>query len=210
MEQDIIDNLPSILQHTTRLSCLSFDKDNGQYMTNSKKIAIDFDEVKNLYNIENRNVFELKSNDALYIDKNNIHYFIEFKNGAINDYKNKNKLSYNLKKDLQLKMYDSIFILSDIKYSDGRLYIDNYKNNNGISITNIIDFSKNYVVYILVYNSNKNGNLQIHNHLGHKAKIVLEKFGLIKFKKFFLKEIYIYDENEFETKFINGSIANES
>lgn len=169
-----------------------------------------------MYNIENSNAFELKSNDALYITKNNIHYFIEFKNGYIiettknitNQYVN---IRYNLKQKLQLKMYDSIFILSDIKYSDGSLYIDKYKNNNGVSITNIIDFSKNYIEYILVYNSKKNGQLKNKSHWKNKGRInLLGLFGLSKFEKNILREIYIYDKKEFEKKFINGIIANES
>lgn len=42
------------------------------------------------------------------------------------------------------------------------------------------------------------------------SKIDLELFGLAKFEKFLLKKVYIYDEKEFETKFINGTIANEA
>ncbi|TXJ49329.1 geranyl transferase [Brachyspira aalborgi] len=207
MEQGIIDNLPNILKNSTdTLKNISYDNINDEYITNSQKVAIDFDKVKNLYNNKNNNSFELKSNDALYIVKNNIYYFIEFKNGDLKDYKN--KLSYTIKKDLQLKIYDSWFILSDIEYLDGKKYI-----------SNMFSLSKNCIVYILVYNSKKNGKLIIHERFlnngkqnlnGHKSrKIDLELFGLAKFEKFLLKEVYIYDENEFETKFINGTIANE-
>ena len=207
MEQNIIDNLPNILKDSTdTLENISYDNINDEYITNSQKVAIDFDKVKNLYNNKNNNSFELKSNDALYIVKNNIYYFIEFKNGDLKDYKN--KLSYTIKKDLQLKIYDSWFILSDIEYLDGKKYI-----------SNMFSLSKNCIVYILVYNSKKNGKLIIHERFlnngkqnlnGHKSrKIDLELFGLAKFEKFLLKEVHIYDENEFETKFINGTIANE-
>ena len=207
MEQGIIDNLPNILKNSTdTLKNISYDNINDEYITNSQKVAIDFDKVKNLYNNKNNNSFELKSNDALYIVKNNIYYFIEFKNVDLKDYKN--KLSYTIKKDLQLKIYDSWFILSDIEYLDGKKYI-----------SNMFSLSKNCIVYILVYNSKKNGKLIIHERFlnngkqnlnGHKSrKIDLELFGLAKFEKFLLKEVHIYDENEFETKFINGTIANE-
>ena len=207
MEQGIIDNLPNILKNSTdTLKNISYDNINDEYITNSQKVAIDFDKVKNLYNNKNNNSFELKSNDALYIVKNNIYYFIEFKNGDLKDYKN--KLSYTIKKDLQLKIYDSWFILSDIEYLDGKKYI-----------SNMFSLSKNCIVYILVYNSKKNGKLIIHERFlnngkqnlnGHKSrKIDLELFGLAKFEKFLVKEVHIYDENEFETKFINGTIANE-
>lgn len=84
MEQYIINKLPNILKlniNIKTLKYISYDNSNNEHLTHSKKTAIDFDSVKNLYNIkDNNNIFELQSNDALYIDKNKIHYFIEFKN----------------------------------------------------------------------------------------------------------------------------------
>ena len=220
MEQSIIDNLPDILKNSIdtleSISCDYSDKNNIQHMINSQKTAIDFDEVKNLYNSENSNAFELKSNDALYIDKNNIHYFIEFKNGnllSITKNNNQNNIlyvntKYDIKQKLQLKIYDSWFILSDIEYSSRIKYI-----------SNMFSFSKNHIVYILVYNFKNNGKLIMHNRFlnnskqnlnrSKSSKIDLELFGLAKFEKFLLKKVYIYDEKEFETKFINGTIANE-
>lgn len=99
---------------------------------------------------------------------------------------------------MQLKIYDSIFILSDIEYSNGIKYI-----------SDIFSFSKNYIIYILVYNSNKNSSLQIHNNLENKSKMLSDKLGLSKFTKFLLKEVYIYDEEEFEREFINKVIRDE-
>lgn len=197
MEQYIINKLPNILKlniNIKTLKYISYDNSNNEHLTHSKKTAIDFDSVKNLYNIkDNNNIFELQSNDALYIDKNKIHYFIEFKNIQI--VKNKHR---KIKKELQLKIYDSIFILSDIEYSNGIKYI-----------SDIFSFSKNYIIYILVYNSNKNSSLQIHNNLENKSKMLSDKLGLSKFTKFLLKEIYIYDEEEFEREFINKVIRDE-
>lgn len=137
-----------------------------------KEKVINFDKVKETYTKNNN--FELKSNDALYISKNNTHYFIEFKNG---NYRNFRKI------DLISKIYDSLFILSDIKYEDGSQYIKN-----------IVDFSKNYIYYILVYNSANNSNRQNYNLRFY----IKSNLGLKKFKKFLLKEIYIYNEKEFE------------
>lgn len=54
-----------------------------------------------------------------------------------------------------------------------------------------------------------NGDLKINSHLFNKANINLDRFGLSKFKKFLLKEIYIYDEEEFEREFINKVIRDE-
>ncbi|WP_288621857.1 hypothetical protein [uncultured Brachyspira sp.] len=99
---------------------------------------------------------------------------------------------------MQLKIYDSIFTLSDIEYSNGDKYIKD-----------IVDFSKNNIEYIFVYYSKNNGELKINSHLLKKANINLDRFGLKKFKKFLLKEVYIYDEEEFEREFINKIIRNE-
>lgn len=204
MEQSVIKNLPSILQYIYTLEQLSFDKANNQYITNTKKTAIDFDKVKDDYSTKNSlNKNAPKSNDALYISKNNIYYFIEFKIGELlkkNDDKNNNDINikYDVKKELQLKIYDSIFTLSDIEDSNGDKYIKD-----------IVDFSKNNIEYILVYYSKNNGELKINSHLLKKANINLDRFGLKKFKKFLLKEVYIYDEEEFEREFINKIIRNE-
>lgn len=166
-----------------------------------KEKVINFDKVKETYTKNNN--FELKSNDALYISKNNIYYFIEFKIGELlkkNDDKNNNDINikYDVKKELQLKIYDSIFTLSDIEDSNGDKYIKD-----------IVDFSKNNIEYIFVYYSKNNGELKINSHLLKKANINLDRFGLKKFKKFLLKEVYIYDEEEFEREFINKIIRNE-
>ena len=162
--------------------------------------AINFDKVKERYTKNNN--FELKSNDALYISKNNTHYFIEFKIGELlkkpEDNNNDVNIKYGVKKELQMKIYDSIFLLSDIEHANGNKYIQD-----------IVNFSKNNIEYILVYYSKNNGDLKINSHLFNKANINLDRFGLRKFKKFLLKEIYIYDEEEFEREFINKVIRDE-
>ncbi|WP_288521363.1 geranyl transferase [uncultured Brachyspira sp.] len=178
MEQYIINKLPNILKlniNIKTLKYISYDNSNNEHLTHSKKTAIDFDKVKDDYSTKNSlNKNAPKSNDALYISKNNTHYFIEFKNG---NYRNFRKI------DLISKIYDSLFILSDIKYEDGSQYIKN-----------IVDFSKNYIYYILVYNSANNSNRQNYNLRFY----IKSNLGLKKFKKFLLKEIYIYNEKEFE------------
>lgn len=98
---------------------------------------------------------------------------------------------------MQLKIYDSIFTLSDIDLNENKY------------IQDIVNFSKNNIEYILVYYSKNNGDLKINSHLFNKANINLDRFGLSKFKKFLLKEIYIYDEEEFEREFINKVIRDE-
>jgi len=80
------------------------EADHPQYMTMSQTSVINFDNVKNDY-IKNLGLSDVpKSNDALYIDDENI-IFIEFKNGYID-----NEKQFALRK----KIYDSVLIFTDI------------------------------------------------------------------------------------------------
>ena len=195
MEQSIIDNLPNILKNSIdTLENISYDNINDEYMANSQKTAIDFDKVKDDYSTQNV-INKPKSNDALYIAKNNIHYFIEFKNGNYRNLK---------KSDLMSKTCDSVYILYDIKYPNGNKYIEKYIKCNQCVI-DMVNFSKNYIVYILVYNSANNQKRQNYNLRFY----IKSNFGLNELERILLKKVYIYDEKEFETKFINGTIANE-
>ncbi|OEJ14040.1 hypothetical protein BFL38_04715 [Brachyspira hampsonii] len=114
MEQYIINNLPDILKNnidTLKNTSKDFsNKNNIQYMTESKINVINFDKVvieyKNKYCIENLT----KSNDALYISNEN-YYFIEFKNGKLKN----NIIQFNGKMKGEIK---------------GQLDINQYINTN--------------------------------------------------------------------------------
>lgn len=91
---------------------------------------INFDDVKKDY-IENLSLSETpKSNDALFLSKDNKLIFVEFKNGFMDKPK---------KFAVRKKIYDSIIILTDIL-------------NTGVS--NL----KDEMEYILVYNESVNSN----------------------------------------------------
>lgn len=102
MKEDIINNLPDILKDnidTLKNTSKDFsNKNNIEYMTESKIKVINFDEVvieyKNKYGIENLP----KSNDALYISNEN-YYFIEFKNGKLKN----NIIKFNGKMEGEIK-----------------------------------------------------------------------------------------------------------
>lgn len=113
MKQDVIDSLPDILKNNIdTLENTSSDDDHNYYMTNSKLPVINFDKAAKCYKDEKDLNYLPASNDALYImDKNHL-YFLEFKNGKIEE------------DNIKTKIYDSLFILSDIKYNDGYKYID--------------------------------------------------------------------------------------
>lgn len=168
----------------------SKDKANGEFMTESQLEAIDFDQVKldysGKFNLKNTP----KSNDALCkIDGK--FYFIEFKNGKI------------IPHELWQKIYDSVFILSDI---------------NEVSLSEI----KKKVSYILVYNEDKI-NKEKANHKDPNKRIsdsksyckivkAVTKMGnkeidYFKVRKLFenycFKEVYTYTKEEFNEKFFS-------
>ena len=109
------------------LSHTSLDKSSKVYMTDSKLMVVDFDEVKNQYvsSMGHREEAAPNSNDALYVSRNDRMYFVEFKNGKVKPYK------------LMQKNYDSTIILSTI--------LDE-------NIANL----KERLEYILVYDEEKN------------------------------------------------------
>lgn len=128
-DYDILKHNISTLKAT---SVDDHDKTNIRYMTDSEKEAINFDNVKMEYVKELSLPEEPKSNDALFINKNNKLVFVEFKNGYMDNAK-----KYAIRK----KIYDSIIILTDIV-------------NMGISQL------RENMEYILVYNEEVNENEQ--------------------------------------------------
>ena len=183
MRQDIIDSLPDILKNNIdTLKNTSLDTtDNTHYMTNSEFTAINFDEVAKCYKDDKYLNYMPSSNDALYIVDNSHFYFLEFKNGKIEE------------DNIKTKIYDSLFILSDIKYNDGYKYINS-----------IVEFSKSNIEYILIYNIEKHGKLSFNSHFQQKANKKSKSYGkVLKLKKFILKDINFYSENEFKNKFIS-------
>ena len=186
----IIDEMQSSLEET------SYDKDNRVYMNHSQMQVCSFDRVKEWYVSEkvplaNPNP---KSNDALYFGEDEC-FFIEFKNGKIS-----NEVNFEINK----KIYDSLFILFDLGYSD--------KRGN---LVNSISYTRNFMTYILVYNEEnylKSGptrqtqegkkrqreisESQYRNEL-YKAMRRLAKeefvlFGLDQFKNYLFKNVCTY------------------
>lgn len=112
------------------------DHDNmaQDFMTDSEKIVVDFDLVKEKY-IEHLGLSDIpKSNDALLDAGNGDLIFIEFKNGYIDSKK---------QFDIRKKIYDSTLIFTDI-------------------VSAGISSMRQYMEYILVYNGKANaGNPEV-------------------------------------------------
>lgn len=126
------------------------------------------------------NIELLMSNDALFKDNDGNIIFLEFKNGSIRT---------KTKAELKVKIYDSLLIFSDI-------------------VQKPIYEIKNSLIYILVYNYDKNTASnnstdspamdKISKQIGSYANKEHISFGLSKFKDYCFTEVHTYTKNEFE------------
>ena len=149
-------------------------------MTNSLNKAISGDELKRLYTKNFKFSDILSSVDAIYKFFNNNIYLIEFKSGKID------------KKNIYKKAYDTFITLRELE------------------IIKDLNYSINYVLYILVYNKKVDEKIKnlhnIDNHVyrltidNYKNKSLFDDFGQYLFKESFacLKEDFNkYIVNEF-------------
>lgn len=155
--------------------------------------VIDFDKVKINYCERYGSSNEAsQSADVLILNKQDKIVFIEFKTGKIN---NRNK-----KSRLKSKLRDSILIFNDINKLD-------------------LDFSRNNVEYILVYNQDENRSSvseqksqqirqneaettdslrDIQQFVANKAGEEFVYFGLEVLKKVFISDVHTYTKTEFD------------
>lgn len=185
--QDIFENNKTTLKETSK------DNSNKElsYMTNSQLEVVDFDGVKSEYIRGMRLIDTPCSSDALYSGNDDNVYLIEFKNGIMD-----NKTVYNV----QEKIYTSLLIYTDI-------------------VGEWISECRTKLNYILVYNEKKNtskiegdGSKQevqdtakrrIGKYFTQKAKGNFIAFGLEKFEGIYFKNVYTYNEKEFQEKFVD-------
>lgn len=186
----------------------SYDKEHTEYMTESTMQVCQFDKVKEWY-IANKIPLanpNPKSNDALYFHDEAV-FFMEFKNGKID-----NRVNFEINK----KIYDSMFILFDLKYCDK-------KGNNVDSVS----YTRKNMEYILVYNeeqykksgdtsqgkeginrqksrnsSQSSHRTQLYKAVRNLANKELILFGLDQFKNYLFKDVHTYTEEEFQKNFI--------
>lgn len=148
---------------------ISHDRANREYMTESKVKAVDFDQVASDY--EKRWGLKLNrpsSADALYYDKEH-QVFIEFKNGD---------LSHEIKK-VKKKIRDSILMFCDITDSNMR-------------------YTRENMVFILVYNEEKSPKSNIKAHFTQKAQMETVRFGLSVYGGSYFKRIHTLTAKEFD------------
>lgn len=130
--------------YLTTLKETSKDEDNAEYMTESTYPAVNFDCFKSGY--DSNKFCGFRSNDALLIppDCNNKFVFIEFKNGGI-------ERNITDTTEIVEKIYESLFVFNEVK-----------KKN--------ISFDKFHVVYVLVYNEEKNSLYALNSHSAKNAR----------------------------------------
>lgn len=179
MTDEVKDNLPELLNHTTTLKKSSWDKQKREYMCESKMKVINFDKIPKIYNRGKGGSILSKSNDALYIDAKGQWYFIEFKNGSINS------------GEIYKKLFDSIVMLLDEK------------------IIPDIQFVRDNINYILVYNSNKYGKManspareSIYRYTFERAEEEEKLFDIDKFEQYLFKATHTYTPSLFKKEFI--------
>lgn len=191
MECKELYNIPIFKKNMSTFKETSYDKDGEEpgYMTDSQIQVINFDKVKDGY-IKNLALSNTPcSNDALYFGKDNKIFFVEFKNGVLDERPRRN---FNICK----KIYDSLLIFNDIV------------NKN-------ISFCRENLYFILVYNESKNrreacrteqeesSKAIISKKIHKKAKKKFVRFGLDRFEKLYFKEVFTYTESEFEDAFLS-------
>ena len=179
MIDEVKDDLPELLNHITTLKKSSWDKQKREYMCESKMKVINFDKIPKAYNRGKGWSILPKSNDALYIDVKGQWYFIEFKNGSINS------------GEIYEKLFDSIVMLLDEK------------------IIPDIQFVRDNINYILVYNSNKYGKVanypareSIYRYTFERAEEEEKLFDIDKFEQYLFKATHTYTPSLFEKNFI--------
>lgn len=168
-------------------------KDASDSMIDYQDSVIDFDKVKINYCKSYASSNEAsQSVDVLILNKQDKIVFIEFKNGKINNRGKKSRL--------KSKLRDSILIFNDINRLD-------------------LDFSRNNVEYILVYNQAENRSSvseqqsqqirqngtettdslrNIQQSFARKAGEEFVYFGLEVLKKVFVLDVHTYTKTEFD------------
>ncbi|MDR0704694.1 MAG: hypothetical protein LBF88_06850 [Planctomycetaceae bacterium] len=104
---------------------------------------------------------------------------IEFKNGQMN----KSKIH-----EIRGKIFESLLLLTD-----------------ELGVT--INYTRNNLTFILVYNDLAQGRHAIASALSRKSKINDILFGLDRFERVYFKKVFTMNEGEFEIKFITKYLA---
>lgn len=157
------------------LKDISLDKSNDQYMVKLPNKAIDFDNFKKDYCRKiNSHQNNTSSADALFYHQDKL-LMVEFKNGQLAKMRHS-----DLEMMLKNKMLHSLLMFCDV---------------TGTTIS----FTRKNLVFILVYNEEKNKIFKnkIRKHISSKAKTHIVRFGLDKFPEFFYNDVQTLTAEQF-------------
>lgn len=173
----------------------SHDMTNKEYLIDNVKynemttVSMDYI-VKNGYKFYKKATTKKLPNtvDSFMIDKNNIWYFIEFKNQKIS----------NAKRNIDAKGLNNLLVIIDI--------MRHSMKKKEIEFDNLdpMNFIRNNCVYIVVVNGEKDPETK--NQVRNK-NLISEKYTpefLEKFKQFYFKDAYVYTTEFFEHKFLSN------
>ena len=180
MMEKTIDKLPEVLKmHICTLKDASYDGSNKDYMCESSIKVVNFDKIPGEYCRGKGWHCVPTSNDALYITANDEGYFIEFKNGEVCRHK------------LYRKIYDSLIVLIEL------------------GLIPNLDFARNNINYILVYNSEKHDKVHSSQERDKNYTYILKRankkktlFGISNFKQYLFKNVHTYSKEDFQDEFV--------
>ncbi|MEL3904024.1 MAG: hypothetical protein P1P63_02770 [Treponemataceae bacterium] len=154
-----------------------------QVTIHNKTECFNFDKVKEQYlkslGLKGK---ECKSIDGLLLH-NNIHYFIEFKNGTLTDKKHRSRKIA----DICLKIKASVIIycditdkhISDMRKTDEFILVYNEENNP-------------------LHNNESPSNIAIKEYFTKKSGNEFIRFALERYDGLYFKSVHTYTEKEFE------------
>jgi hypothetical protein len=173
------------------------------FMTDCQAPVVSFDSFKNNI-VQNGWGGIPKSCDALYMCDADMWFLIEFKNGQIEN-ANKKDLKTNEIYDAVRKLFESLFLLTE-------------------KLGQTIEFTRRNLVFILVYNEDKNKGLGgeylavksgITKWGHHKGTLQMcplseivpaEPFNIAYFDKLYVKDMYICSKKTFNEEFVKKRI----
>ncbi|WP_346745196.1 hypothetical protein [uncultured Campylobacter sp.] len=153
---------------------ISYDESNNEYMSESELEAYNFDKVKENFR-KKYDIKPPKSVDGLMLQEEDL-IFLEFKNGNIDS---------KTKKDICDKIFSSVLVLLTIldeKVSD----------------------LKSKLKFILIYNKDKNGDIDIAINLSKDAKQPeCKQFDLSGYGRLYFSQTDTFDQDKFNA-FLTG------
>jgi hypothetical protein len=146
-----------------------------RFMTSCKKIVVNGDKFKNDF-VKTMGLSQVPmSCDALCMTSPNEFFLIEFKNGKID-----NPKIYEVK----VKIFETLLILTE-------------------KLNKTIQFTRENVTFILVYNEDMAHKFYIHREVFSRTRDFKVDMGLSRFEKIYFKAVNVYSKTEFETRSVS-------